>query len=172
MRILSDWDNVLLNSWQKWAPSGLLPFYGPIALFSAQIQWKTVPLQKHFVLWALSLKSETGRERFAPTDAAERSDPRVALPRSSAFCDIFKKRFVPVFGSVLELILILLGYQVSRTQAGMGEVRLLPVVSISHSQIDRGRLDQPPTHSQRGLAQDVTTLLPPPPRNFPGADNP
>lgn len=93
-------------------------------------------LSKNILYFGHSLKSETGRERFAPTDAAERSDPRVALPRSLAFCDIFKKRFVPVFGSVLELILIRLRYQVSRTQTGMGEVRLLPVVSISHSQID------------------------------------
>lgn len=159
MRILYDWDNVLLNSWQKQAPSGLLPFYGPIALFSAQIRWKTVPLQKHLVLWALSLKSETGRERFALTDAAERSDPWVALPHSLAFCDIFKKRFVPVFGSVLELILICLRYQVSRTQTGMGEVRLLPAVSISQSQIVSERLDQPPMHSQRGLAQERNHTL-------------
>jgi len=61
-----------------------------IALFSAQIQWNTVPLEKHFELWALSLKSKRGRDWFTPSDAAERSDPWAVLPHSVAFWNVFR----------------------------------------------------------------------------------
>lgn len=104
-RILADWDNVLLSSWQMgslpYQPYGLLPFCGPIALFCADPAEK-LSLAK--TLRALSLKSEIGRERSAPSHAAERSDPWVALLRSLASWGIL--RLVPVFVSVIELILL------------------------------------------------------------------
>lgn len=37
-----------------------------------------------------TLKLENGRERLWPSGTSERSNPWVALPRSLAFCDIFR----------------------------------------------------------------------------------
>jgi len=69
---------------------------------------------------------------------------------------------------VLELIFIHTVYQVSQTQIGIGEVQLLPLVSISCSFAVDERLDQT-LHTVKGDSlRVVTTLLLPLPRDFTG----
>lgn len=80
----------------------------------------------------------------------------------------FQTEIVPTFESALELILIRFRYQVSRAQTGMGEVRLLPVISISCSLVVNERLDQAPHTVKGDSLRNVTTLLPPLPSDFTG----
>lgn len=78
------------------------------------------------------------------------------------------QRFVPIFGRVLGSILICVGHQVSPTQTGMGEVRLLPGVSIPSSLAVYERLAQTPHTVKGDSLRNVTTLLPPQPSDFTG----
>lgn len=93
----------LYTSQQVTESGSFCPSLGPEALCSF-LYWsrEILPLSKNVFYSGCSLWKVRRGKRFAPSHAAGRQDPWVALPHSLPFYYASEGRFVPVFGIVLD----------------------------------------------------------------------